>query len=173
MTCWKDVKGYEGLYKVSDTGIVLSLKRPLRFREGHILSSCDDGRGYRHVCLHKDGKSKTISVHKLVANAFVPNPNGYREINHIDEDKTNNNAVNLEWCDRAYNIHYGTRTQKTSTPVAMYSRDMKYLGTFKSIRDACRKNNLRNPGNISNMLKGKCKTAYGYIWEEVTDYDIV
>ena len=167
MTIWRDVKGYEGLYKVSNTGQVLSLKRPHCYRSEHLMSPCNDGRGYRMVCLCKNGKNKTVSVHRLVAIAFVPNPKGYKEVNHIDENKTNNNSSNLEWCDRAYNIHYGKRTQKTSTRVAMFTDNMRVVQIYSSIREACRANGFRCPGNISNVLKGKTNTAYGYKWKEV------
>lgn len=167
MTLWRDVIGYEGLYKVSNTGLVLALKRPNCYRKEHYMTSCDDGRGYRHVCLCKNGKNRNVHVHRLVAMAFVPNPNGYTEVNHIDENKRNNNAENLEWCSRAYNVHYGTRTEKTTTKVAMFSDDMRLIQTYPSIRDACRKNNFKCPGNISNVLKGKANKAYGYRWKEV------
>lgn len=167
MTLWRDVKGYEGFYKVSNSGEILALKRPHCYRKTHLMSQCDDGRGYKIVCLCKNGTHKTERVHRLVAIAFIPNPNGFNEINHIDENKSNNFADNLEWCNRKYNINYGSRTHKTSTRIAMYSSDMNHINTYSSIRDACRENGLKCPGNISNVLKGKAKTAYGYIWKEV------
>ena len=68
--------------------------------------------GYMYVNLRKDGVTKQQYIHRLVAQAFIPNPNNLPEVNHKDEDKTNNNVKNLEWCDRKYNINYGTRTAK-------------------------------------------------------------
>lgn len=168
MTLWRDVKGYEGIYKISNTGMILSLNRPYNHRGDHYMVDHGDAHGYRIVMLCKGGVCKTHRVHRLVAEAFVQNPHGYTEINHIDENKANNNADNLEWCTRAYNIHYGSRTQKTATKVAMFSVNMDLIKTYPSIREACRQNGFNCPGNISNVLKGKATTAYGYRWKEVS-----
>ena len=101
---WRPVRGYEGLYEVSASGKVRSIKR------GIVLRPCFDGRKqYVHVNLWKDGLQKSTNVHRIVAMAFIPNPNGLPEINHIDEDKTNNAASNLEWCDHTYNSRYGSK----------------------------------------------------------------
>lgn len=164
---WKDVKGYEGLYKVNNMGDVLSIARRGNWRGTHLLTPSNDGRGYRQVNICKNGKLKSIKVHKLVAEAFVPNPHGYKEINHIDENKWNCEAKNLEWCTRNYNVHYGTRTKKTSKKIAMYSADGVFVRTYDSIREAGRLNHFKTCGAISNVLKGKAKTAYGYKWKEV------
>ena len=164
---WKDVKGYEGLYKVSDTGVVLSLARPGNWRGDHIMAGSHDTNGYRQVLLCKNGKSKTVKIHRLVANAFVENPNGYLEINHIDENKDNCAANNLEWCDRAYNVHYGSRTQKTKKKVAAYSKEGVLMGRFSGIRDACKIMGFAHAGNISRAVSGKNNSAYGFIWKEI------
>ena len=114
---WKDIKGYEGLYQVSSTGRVRRLAgvvvreqhgkadavQPIRER---ILKSAIRYDGYELVTLCKDGKTKSFLVHKLVANAFISNPNDYNVINHIDEDKTHNSVDNLEWCTSLYNNTY-------------------------------------------------------------------
>lgn len=116
---WKDIKGYEGLYQVSNKGRVKSLDRyVLRngntlFVRGVILSQLNN-RGYLTVRLCNSGKYKNYFVHRLVANAFIHNDNNYFEINHIDENKHNNYVENLEWCDRKYNINYGSRADKFS-----------------------------------------------------------
>lgn len=164
---WKDVKGYEGLYKVNQHGDVMSNARRGNRYGTHIMKPQDDGHGYRQLCLSKNGKQKSVRIHRLVAEAFVPNPNGYTEVNHIDEDRWNCDASNLEWCSRKYNVSYGTRTAKTSSKVGMYSQDMELINVYGSIREACRANNFNTPGNISNVLKGKAATAYGYVWKEV------
>ena len=164
---WKDVPGYEGLYKINQKGDVLSLRKKGASHADYILTPTNDGRGYKQVCMTKGGKTKSEKVHRLVALAFIPNPNGYTEINHIDEDKWNSDVTNLEWCTRTYNVNYGKRTEKTSTKVAMYSLKMEFIREYKSIREACRENGFRCPGNISNVVNGISYTAYGYRWRKV------
>ena len=116
---WKDIEGYEGLYQVSNFGRVKSLDRyVLRngnslFVKGIVLSQLNNG-GYLAVRLCNSGKYKNYFVHRLVACAFVENLNNYTEVNHIDEDKHNNDFRNLEWCDRKYNVNYGSRADKFS-----------------------------------------------------------
>ena len=105
---WKDVKGYEGLYQVSNLGQVKRLGNDRQMRE-KTLKGNKVKSGYMQVVLCKKGKSKPLYVHRLVAIAFIPNPNNHKEINHIDEIKTNNNFENLEWCNHKYNCNYGTR----------------------------------------------------------------
>ena len=110
---WKDIKGYEGLYQVSNLGRVKSLGNNKSKKE-KILDPKPNMYGYKEVRLSKEGKRKPYKVHRLVAIYFIPNPNNYKEVNHKDEDKTNNHVSNLEWCDRKYNINYGTRNKKAS-----------------------------------------------------------
>ena len=97
---YKDIVSYEDLYEVSDTGLVRNKV------SGKILKPLKNNRGYLHVRLYKDGIGKFKLVHRLVANAFIPNPLNLPEVNHIDENKSNNNVDNLEWCSRQYNIDY-------------------------------------------------------------------
>lgn len=109
---WKDVKGYEGLYQVSNLGRVKSLDRidrKGRLRKGRILKPSSNGRGYLNVCLTVDNIPHTIKVHRLVAEAFISNPDNLPQVNHKDEIKTNNHADNLEWCTAEYNSNYGSR----------------------------------------------------------------
>lgn len=113
---WRPIEGYEGLYEVSNTGRVRSVDRYIKtcyeaykLQKGKILNPGKNTNGYLQVVLHCNGKCKTINVHKLVAQAFLPNPDNLPMINHKDEDKTNNNVTNLERCDAKYNINYGTR----------------------------------------------------------------
>lgn len=99
---FKDIQGFEGRYEVSNMGNVRSLK----YGKIRYLKPAKNQKGYYFVRLYKNGILKNFKVHRLVANAFVENPNGYNEINHIDEDKTNNKASNLEWCTHKYNKRY-------------------------------------------------------------------
>lgn len=107
---WKDIPGYEGKYEVSNLGRVRSLK----FNKTKILKQDTNKRGYKRVNLYKNGKKKNYWVHRLVAIAFISNPNNYKEVNHKDENTSNNNVKNLEWCTREYNNNYGTRTKRAS-----------------------------------------------------------
>lgn len=98
---WKPVKDYEGIYEVSDTGLVRSLDRVdslKRFKRGVLKSPYDNGRGYLCVNLKAKGKQAQKTVHRLVAQAFIPNPDNLPEVNHIDGNKKNNHVSNLEWC---------------------------------------------------------------------------
>lgn len=130
-----DIPNYEGLYKVSSDGYVVSLPRKGTFKAEHILLGGRDQKGYRIVTLSKNAEQKTFRLHRLVAEAFVPNPNGLPEINHKDENKENNAADNLEWCDRGYNVRYGGRTQKTRKRVDQFSLDGVYIKTFDGISE--------------------------------------
>lgn len=127
---WKDIEGYEGYYQVSNLGRVRSLDRIIEGRwglilsKGIMLSQKTTTYGYKEVGLSKNGKVKYFAVHRLVAMAFIPNPNNYPQINHMDECRTNNfvwvnddgsidsSKSNLEWCDAKYNSNYGTHNEK-------------------------------------------------------------
>ena len=108
---WRPIEGYEGLYEVSNTGLIRSLDRFVGNRnriKGKILSIKIEKNGYCSVALSKYGKMKRYLVHRLVAQEFIPNTEGLPQVNHKDEDKTNNRVENLEWCDNYYNLMYGT-----------------------------------------------------------------
>lgn len=118
---WKDIEGYEGLYQVSNLGRVKSLERIIsdgRHRKERILKPYDDGNGYLRVEL----QSKPFKLHRLVAQAFIPNPDNLPFVNHKDENPKNNRVFlnddgsvdesNLEWCDNKYNINYGTTQER-------------------------------------------------------------
>lgn len=107
---WKDIKDYEGLYQVSNMGRVKSLNYH-NTKEERILKQ-NIVRGYYQVCFSVNKKRKYYRVNRLVAQAFLPNPNNYPCVNHKDENPKNNIVSNLEWCDVKYNINYGTRNKR-------------------------------------------------------------
>ena len=106
MEIWKEIPGYEGLYEVSNTGMIRSL------RYNKIMIPNTNRCGYEYINLCKDGIIKTKTIHRLVAQVFIPNPDNLPIVNHKDEDKTNNNADNLEWCNQKYNVNYGMSQEK-------------------------------------------------------------
>lgn len=108
---WKDIKGLESIYQISNYGRVKSLGNS-KNRKEKILKLQIDKNGYLHIALHKNGKTKNYLIHRLVAQEFIPNPYNYQEVNHIDEDRKNNDALNLEWCGHQYNINYGSRNKR-------------------------------------------------------------
>ena len=99
---WKDIKGYEGIYKISNLGKVVRIKGS----QEHPMKIWNNGR-YMEVRLSKNGKSTHFTLHRLLAVHFIPNPNNLPFVNHIDENKLNNSINNLEWCTQAYNTNYG------------------------------------------------------------------
>lgn len=111
---WKVIPKTDDAYFISNFGRVKSLK----WGKGILIKTAKSEKGYMQVCINYTNCRKTKRVHRLVAQAFIPNPNGYKEINHKDEDKTNNRVSNLEWCDRLYNMNYGTwkDRRKNSNP---------------------------------------------------------
>ena len=155
---WKDKKDYEGHYQVSNWGRVKSIK----FGKEIILKPQKDISGYLFVRLCKNGIIKNYFIHRLVAEVFLPNPNNYKEVNHKDENKTNNVVTNLEWCDRKYNQNYGTRTEKCSKKVYQYTLDGKFVKEWKSTAECGR--NGYNYGNVAACCRGKLKTYKGFIW---------
>ncbi len=164
---WRPVVGYEGLYEVSDWGRVKSLK----FGKEKLLKPFDNSCGYLHVGLCKDGKKKNFYLHKLVAEAFIPNHNGFTEVNHKDEDKTNNRVENLEWCDRSYNCNYSTRNQRVaeantngvlSKHVYQYTLKGELVKTWPSSQE-CGRNGF-NQGNITECCNGKRNKHKGFKW---------
>ena len=106
---WRDIAGYEGHYQVSNMGEVRSIKKdPLVLKGDH------QRNGYRRVYLWLNGGKKNFCVHRLVAEAFIPNPFHLTDVNHLDEDKNNNAVWNLEWCTHLYNMNYGSVKRKIS-----------------------------------------------------------
>ena len=160
---WKDKKDYEGHYQVSNCGRVKSIK----FGKERILKPKKDKYGYLHVNLYKNSKRKDFLVHRLVAEAFLDNPNNLPLVNHKDENPSNNFSTNLEWCTHEYNINYGTSQQrkslKLSKPVGQYSLDNKLIKTYPSINECGR--NGYNYGHVAECCRGERKSHKGYIWK--------
>ena len=105
---WRDIEGYEGLYRVSEWGDIMSLK----WGKKKLLKTRYDKDGYLQVNLSRDGIYRTHKVHRLVATAFCKGAGEFEQVNHCDEDKTNNHYDNLEWCTPEYNANYGTRNER-------------------------------------------------------------
>ena len=167
---WKPVVGYEGHYQVSNWGRVKSFDRwvksrngSVRFCKGRILKPVTNDRGYLCVELWKNNKRKSCKVHRLVAEAFIPNPYNLPMINHRDEDKTNNRVENLEWCDAKYNSNYGTRNERLSKSVLQYDLEGNFIKEWKSTAECGR--NGYNYGNVAACCLGKQKTHKGFIWK--------
>lgn len=162
---WRPVPGYEGLYEVSNTGRVASLNYKHTGKR-RALSQKAEVTGYKTVLLYKDGARKTKTVHRIVADAFIPKIKGMDFVNHKDEVKSNNNVNNLEWCNKAYNNNYGTRKEtvfsKLRRPVVATLKDGS-TELYPSVNDAGRSLN-KSSSNISAALNGKIKTAYGRVW---------
>ena len=179
---WKDVKGFEGLYVVSDCGKVKSLgngnSTNPNFRKERILKTTYSANGYEKVKLNKEGKRKHAHVHRLVAIAFLDNPKNNPEVNHKDGDKLNNNYSNLEWVTASENqIHaFNNGLQKArkgiysscSKQVIQKTLTGEIIKEWGSINEACRELGFNSVGIIGCCKKRKkYKTAYGFIWEYV------
>lgn len=158
---WKDIDGYEGLYKISNLGRIKSLKKGKEI----ILKPRKDKDGYLQVGLWKNGNKKQKTVHRLVALHFIPNNDLFKtEINHKDENKENNNLNNLEWTDHITNINYGNRNKKLSKEVKQFSLDGAFIQSFQSTQEIQRQLGYYCSA-ISECCNGKRKTAYGFRWE--------
>ena len=171
---WRDIEGYEGKYQISNLGRVKSLGT--KNKKEKILKFDYNNKGYKCVRLYLNGKGKHIYVHRLVAEAFIDNPNKYPWVNHRDENPKNNCVDNLEWCTRLYNTNYGSRNQRVSNSKKgrnnpMYgknygknprARRVQCVTTgkvFSTIKEASEYYLLGNKTDISACCKGKLKSA--------------
>lgn len=182
MEIWKDIEGYKGLYQVSNYGDVLSLYNNITLRQRR------NYKNYLFVKLYKNSVSKQFAVHRLVAQAFIPNPNNLPQVNHKDENKQNNCVENLEWCDAKYNINYGTARERgaekrkgkkhseewkknigkgNSIPILQINKDTdEIIKEWSSIAEVERELGY-SKANICNCCKEKPQhnTAYGFKWK--------
>lgn len=180
---WKDIVGYEGIYQVSNFGNVKSLSfGPKNIRESgtiKLLRQTPSNCGYYKVELYKNGKSKMMYVHRLVATAFIPNPDKKPQVNHIDGNKANNVLSNLEWASRRENqlhaIYHGLRTRSpmlgrtgsnnpSSKAILQYDLSGNFIREWCGISEAARSLGISS-SSISNCLSGKTKTSYGSVWK--------
>ena len=185
---WKDIENYEGFYQVSNLGRVRSLERDVFFPNGTIIRHMEEKvlvpslnrGGYSYINLNKNGKVKKEYVHRLVAMAFLPNPENKPQINHRDEVKTNNVVENLEWCSAQYNINYGTRNERSvqnhryykfgNNPNAKSVFCEELNKKFDSIRRAEEELGV-NINCIVGACKGRQKTAGGFHWRYADEND--
>lgn len=199
---WRDINGYEGYYQVSNMGRVRSMDvavphpRPghLSIKKGKVRKQFLDGKKhYLTVGLHRDAVTKTLNVHRLVANAFIPNPLNLPQVNHIDEIKINNEALNLEWCSASYNMKHGGAVERQLfsrylnnskedlsarslvTKFAKQSRNCErpviqisglgfFIAEFTSASSAGRTLGV-DRANIQSCCKGRARTCGGFKWE--------
>lgn len=169
---WKPVEGYEN-YHVSNMGNVMNINT------GKVLKGQNNGNGYLHVCLYnKEHKCKLVMIHRLVAKAFIPNPENLPQVNHIDERKHNNHADNLEWITSEDNINHGTHNERVglnnANRIPIYSVDKNgEVIYYDSARDAVKyyydKGIKMCPSGISQALKGKVFTYKNLAWYPQSD----
>lgn len=171
---WKPVVGYEGLYEVSNWGRVKSMNYNHTGKE-KILKPGTYKSGYLYVVLWKNNKQKHFLIHRLVAEAFLEIPEElkqyigtvYLQVNHKDENKKNNNVENLEFCDRTYNVNYGTRNERIaltkSKPVLQYDLERNFIREWPSTME-CGRNGF-NQGAVAACCRGELKTYKGFIWK--------
>ena len=183
---WKDIKGYEGLYQVSNYGRIKSLKRKvyagrgkMRWQYEKILSeNKTNGNGYKIVSLNKEGKSKNKYIHRLVAENFLKNPNNYKYINHKDQNTLNNNVENLEFCTAQYNCTYNNAHIKrglkfrnnlsNSKKIYQLDEENNIIKEYPSSAEAGRQLGVTE-SSISACLRGLQKHSAGYKWKYADD----
>lgn len=176
---WKAIKGYEDYY-ISNLGRIKSINSyNNKDREEKTLIPTDNGNGYKLIRLCKKGKKQNKYIHRLVAEAFIPNPLNYKEVNHIDNNKANNNVNNLEWCTRSYNVKYSYRKGKhiptknmlgrkganhpISKPIMQYDLNGNLIREYESANLASQITGICY-GSIKKCRNRKVKTAGGFIW---------
>lgn len=168
---WKDIVAFEGLYKISNFGRVISLNYKRQGYEKELKTAVEKD-GYLYVTLYSsDHKQHHKKIHRLVLEAFEPNPHNLPEVNHKDENKQNNRLDNLEWCTSKYNINYGKGHEKTKKAALEHQAiPVKCLNDGKlyiSAREAARDKNTHH-SDILRCCKGERNTSGGYQWQYIT-----
>lgn len=169
---WKDIKGWENLYQVSNIGRIKSLrdtvyshrtKSTVRVDREKILKPYTDSKGYLLVDLRKNGKRYTRKVHRIVADVFIPNPENLPQVNHKDENKKNNSVNNLEWCNNKYNATYGTAkkrmAEKRNKKVVQISLKGEVINKWNSVSEAANALNVSRD-TITAWCNGRVKPRY-------------
>lgn len=173
---WKDINGFEGYYQVSSTGRIKNV------RTNSIKKLTTGNTGYAYVYLYKNNNKSNLTVHRLVAQAFIPNSDNLPQVNHKDGNKLNNNVENLEWCTAKENIRhiinmgfkpvcntkgkYG-KDNKLSIKIGQFDKDDNLINIYYGGNEIKRKLNLSTCSHILEVVKGKRKTAFGYVWKEM------
>lgn len=169
---WKDIKGFENTHQISNMGRIRTKDRYVyngkRFIAGKVIKPILCTNGYYEIHLWVNGKRTARLLHRTVAEAFIPNPYNFPEINHKDENIANNCADNLEWCTSKYNANYGTRNirmvkEKYLKPVAKIGLNGEIVKCYKSISEATRDNGA-DISSLIRVCKGRQKTCVGYKW---------
>lgn len=174
MEVWKDIEGFEGLYQISNEGNGKSLERYIEsdkktrlLKERQLVPKEINSKDYLCFHLFKNGKDYFPTIHQLVAQAFIPNPNNYDVVHHIDEDPTNNKVENLMWMDRSehQSMHMKERHSHNVglKQVCQYTLDGKLVNIWKSAYEAAETLGYTR-GNICDCCREKRKQAYGFIW---------
>ena len=178
MEIWKPVKGYENCYEVSDAGRIRSLDRTIVFKDGRkrkfygqiLNTQSTNNSGYITVGLHDTGSAKTVLLHRVVAEAFIDNPNGYEEVNHIDQNKFNNSASNLEWCTHKENVNHGDEIERGAIKQRKSFRQLDMDGNLIRVWNGFKKMQ-RETGferkSVYECCIGKRESYKGYRWEYV------
>lgn len=158
---WKNITDYPN-YKINNNGEIINIKTNKK------IKNFKGNDGYIRIYLFKNSKKKGFLVHRLVAQAFIPNPKNFKEVNHKDEDKQNNNINNLEWCEHRYNCNYGTMQKRKAKGcckrIKQYDLNGNFIKEWNSIKEAGETLKIHR-GNISWCCKGKYKSTKGYIFE--------
>lgn len=192
---WKDIPGYEGLYEASNQGRIRKLAY-IQYKKynngvfganinGKNIRAKKNNRGYWQVRLYKDGQTFNYLVHRLIAMTFIENVNIMPQVNHKDENKDNNRADNLEWCDNLYNRHYGTGIERmaknhdykkiaqvNSRPVIQFDKNGKIIKKWPSVVSASRHYGCSD-SSIRCCCYGKSQSTLGYIWKYEHDISVV